>query len=65
MTVASYCIIKGLYVFEYQPVGMDIIKYFESVKPLSFDEGMEGLYTCVFPRKCLFGIAIYHFFCCF
>ena len=43
-------IIKGFDIFENKAVSLSVVSNAESVKPFSFDEGVEGFYTGIVIR---------------
>ena len=50
MTVDAYRIVESLDVFKDEPVSLVIIPDFETVKPLSFNHGVEGFNAGVVVR---------------
>ena len=56
MAVNSDSIIKGFDIFENKAVSLPVVSNAESVKPFSFDEGVEGFYTGIVIR--ITGIAV-------
>ncbi len=62
MTVNPYGVIKGFNIFKDKPVSMFLIPDIKTVKPFSFDQGMERLDTGIIVRITAMGIAALHLF---
>lgn len=62
MTVNPHSVIKVFNIFKDKPVSMFLILDMRTIKPFSFDQGMERLDTGIIVRITPMGIAVLHLF---
>ncbi len=62
MAVNPNGIIKGFNILKYKPIGMFVVNDMKSVKPFSFDLGMERFDACIIVRITTMRIALLHLF---
>ena len=62
MAVDPNGVIKGFDILEYKPICVLVVDSRKAVKPLSFNQGMEGFYTGIIVWITAMGIATLHLF---